>query len=201
MSTEPFRLKRVYNLREAASLCGLSPEVLLDQARSGILPAFQIPGGHLRVLVEDLQKFILETGKTSPLDGNAPKQPFRVLIVEDDPDLLEIFTELLHDEPEIEVRAENNGFTAGFQIAGWRPDLILLDFLMPRISGFEICGKLRAQPETQDIPVLALTALNSEEDKKAIFEAGASDYLGKPFRSSELIQKVRSLLGLDRISF
>lgn len=197
---ESCRSKSVYSLKDAARLCVLSQDALEDHLKSGKLQSFVVPGGHIRIGKADLISFMETAGIPLPAGLKDASQPFRVLIVEDDPDLLEIFTELLHDEPYVEVRAENNGFTAGLQIAGWHPDLILLDFLMPRISGFEICSKLRSHIETRDIPVLALTALNAEEDRKAIFESGASDYLGKPFRSSELIQKVRALLGLDHVS-
>lgn len=197
---ESLRSKHIYSPRDAAPICALDQDAFETHLKSGKIQSFQIPGGHIRMTRADLISFMEAQGILVPPGMKDAPQPFRVLIVEDDPDLLEIFTELLHDEPHVEVRAENNGFTAGLQIAGWHPDVILLDFLMPRISGFEICSKLRSHSETRDIPVLALTALNADEDKKAIFESGASDYLGKPFRSAELIQKVRALLGLDHVS-
>lgn len=197
---ESFRSKPVYSPRDAALICAVDSNVFDAHLKSGKIQSFQIPGGHTRIARVDLISFMDSESIPVPASLKEAPQPFRVLVVEDDPDLLEIFTELLHDEPHVEVRAENNGFTAGLQIAGWHPDVILLDFLMPRISGFEICSKLRSHLETRDIPVLALTALNADEDKKAIFESGASDYLGKPFRSAELIQKVRALLGLDHVS-
>ena len=189
--------KAVYNPREIGQICGVTTTDAIRWLQAGKLPSFQVPGGHWRVSHDALITF-LEREKIKAPEGWLERQePFRVLIVEDDPDLLEIFTELLHDEPRIEVRAESNGFTAGLQIAGWRPDLILLDFLMPRISRFEICTNLRAHEATRDIPVMALTGLNSEEDKRAIYQCGASDYLGKPFHSTELFRKVRILLGLE----
>lgn len=197
---ESIRSKAVYSPKEAEQITGLTRDALEESLKSGDLKSFQIPGGHLRVSRSDLMSFMEKSGRIIPQEMKSECHPFRVLIVEDDPDLLEIFTELLHDEPYFEIRSENNGFTAGLQIAGWHPDVILLDFLMPRISGFEICSKLRSHPETRDIPVLALTALNADEDKKAIYDSGASDYLGKPFRSADLIQKVRTLLGLDHVS-
>lgn len=193
-------IKRVYNPRDIACITGMERREIKGLLAGGKMKSFEIPGGHLRVTHEDLGEFLDRAGMPKPACWNDPPAQFRVLSVEDDPDLLEIITELLKEEDRIDVRAETNGFTAGLQIAGWHPDLILLDFLMPGISGFEICTRLREDENSADIPVLAMTSLTSRENKEDIFRCGVSDFLGKPFHSENLFAKVRILLGLDRLS-
>jgi len=188
--------KMVYNPSDAAFLCGGSAEDMTRFFQNGAIKAFQVSGRHWRVTHENLGNYMESQGIEKPSFWQEPPQKFRVLLVEDDPDLLEITSELLKDEPNVEVRCENNGFTAGLQIAGWYPDLVLLDFLMPGISGFELCSQLRLREATADLPVLALTSLTGVEKKREIFESGVSDFLGKPFHSEELLQKVQVMLGL-----
>ena len=189
--------KDVYGPAEISKICMRPLSEVQGWLQKSRLGSFTLPGGHVRVMHETLREFMAQNRVAEPDAWKFEKQKPKVLLVEDDPDLLEIITELLKEENWLDVRSENNGFTAGLQIAGWHPDLILLDFLMPGITGFEVCRRLRSQETTNDIPVLALTSLSSEEDRRAIFESGASDYLGKPFHSAVLIKKVKTLLGLE----
>jgi len=189
--------KAVYTPAEAAALCRMSGEDFQSKLRAGDVGFFGIPGGHLRFRQPVLASYLERLRIPLPGTWTGAPRNFRVLLVEDDPDLLEIISELLRDEPRIDVRAEDSGFTAGLQIAGWHPDLILLDFLMPGMSGFDLCRRLRSRPDTADIPVLAVTSLTSVEDRKVISECGASDFLGKPFHSETLLLKVRQLLGIE----
>ena len=80
------------------------------------------------------------------------------------------------------------------QVASWHPDLILLDIMMPRISGFEVCKRLRADPATKDVAVLMVTALDQAADIERAVEAGTDDFVSKPIKKSELLHRVRSLL-------
>lgn len=190
--------KEVYSPHDIARICLVSQQTVLDWFKEEKITYFKVPGGHSRVLHQDLEKFMLSRGIPKPRDWETEGPArFRVLVVEDDPDLLEIIGELLKDEPRVEVRKEDNGFAAGLQIAGWHPDLILLDFLMPGINGFDVCRKIREHPETSDIPVIALTSLSTQENRRAVLDSGVSEFLGKPFHSETLLKKVRVLLGLE----
>ena len=78
------------------------------------------------------------------------------------------------------------------------PDLILLDFLMPELNGFDVCKALRENEQTRSIPIMAVTCLSKEEDIERIFKAGADEYLPKPFKVDQLQEKVRELIGKGR---
>jgi DNA-binding response OmpR family regulator len=80
------------------------------------------------------------------------------------------------------------------EVQAWQPDLILLDVMMPKISGFEVCKRLRADPRTRGVAVLMITALDQPSDVERAVEAGTDDFLTKPINKSELLLRVRALL-------
>ena len=127
----------------------------------------------------------------------ASNQKFRILIIEDEEDLLDIISDFLKDElRSAEVRKESNGFNAALQISAWSPDLILLDFMLPGMDGFEICKRIRENPQTKNIPIIGMTGLSNAENRQAVMKAGVTDFIGKPFRGAELIAKIKTLLGV-----
>ncbi|MCM8776590.1 MAG: response regulator [Candidatus Omnitrophica bacterium] len=189
--------KEVYSPYDISKICQVALSDVLQWIEQARLSFFVVPGGHKRIRHCHLEKFLTENHYPVPQNWNETFEKFRVLVVEDDQDLLEIVAELLHEESRLEVRTEDHGFSAGLQIASWHPDLILLDFLMPGMTGFEVCKRLRKNSEIQDIPVLAVTSLATVENKRAVMESGVSDFLGKPFHSEELLNKVRILLGMS----
>lgn len=114
----------------------------------------------------------------------------RVLVVEDDPTVLEVTVAYLRSAGFLVDSAED-GFAALAAVDRVRPDLVVLDRMLPGIEGLEVCRRIRA---TAPVPVLLLTALGSTEDRIAGLEAGADDYLAKPFSPRELVLRVQSIL-------
>jgi len=119
--------------------------------------------------------------------------PPRVLIADDNPQGVELLEAYLA-ENDYEIRTASDGEETLRQVAEWQPDLILLDIMMPKISGFEVCKRLRANPATRDMAILMITALDQPSDVERAVEAGTDDYLTKPINKTELFLRVRSLL-------
>jgi DNA-binding response OmpR family regulator len=117
----------------------------------------------------------------------------RVLIADDDPLGAELLEAYLSDS-EYELRTASDGEQTLQLVASWRPDLILLDVMMPRISGFEVCKRLRADPATRNIAVLMITALDQPSDVDRAVDAGTDDFLSKPINKADLLLRVRALL-------
>jgi CheY-like chemotaxis protein len=119
--------------------------------------------------------------------------PARILIADDNPQGVELLEAYL-SEMECEIRTATDGDETIRLVATWQPDLILLDIMMPKISGFEVCKRLRANPKTRDIAILMVTALDQPSDVERAVEAGTDDFLTKPINKLELLLRVRSLL-------
>lgn len=117
----------------------------------------------------------------------------RILIADDDPlgaELLEAYL----SEIECELRTAGDGEQTLQLVADWRPDLILLDVMMPRISGFEVCKRLRGDTATRDIAIIMITALDQPSDMDRAVEAGTDDFISKPINKTDLLLRVSALL-------
>jgi two-component system response regulator MtrA len=116
-----------------------------------------------------------------------------LLIAEDDPDIRELLSFRLAAAGHA-VTAVEDGPSALDAAAEVAPDLVLLDVMMPGLSGIDVCRALRARPGTSDLPVILLTARSQEADVQAGFRAGADDYMTKPFSPRELVSRIEALL-------
>jgi len=127
-------------------------------------------------------------------EGDAPLPPaaYRVLVVDDDPDMVTFLARLLQREG-LEVETASDGTSAIAQVNAAPPDLILLDVMMPGMSGFEVCRQIKGADATALIPVVLVTSLEDSENRVRGIEAGADDFLSKPVKREELIARVNTL--------
>jgi len=116
-----------------------------------------------------------------------------ILVVDDNEQNLELIVAYL-DGLGCEVATACDGVDALEKVQQSVPDLILLDIMMPRMSGFEACRKLKSDPQTRDVPVIMVTALNEMDDIERGVESGADDFITKPVNRIELVTRVKSLL-------
>jgi two-component system, OmpR family, phosphate regulon response regulator PhoB len=116
-----------------------------------------------------------------------------VLLVEDEKSLVELLRYNL-EQSGYRVTVATNGEEALTSVADDRPDLVLLDWMLPLMSGLEVCRQLRRQPITSNIPIIMLTARGEEGDRIRGLDAGADDYVSKPFSPSELVARIRAVL-------
>ena len=116
-----------------------------------------------------------------------------VLIVDDNPQNVELLQAFLESLP-VRLVSAVDGVDALEKVAQHNPDLILLDIMMPKMSGFQVCRKLKADPQTRDIQILMVTALNELGDIEQASECGTDDFVSKPVNKLELLTRVKSLL-------
>jgi DNA-binding response OmpR family regulator len=117
----------------------------------------------------------------------------RILIADDNAQGVELLEAYLSG-PDYELETAEDGEETLRKVREWQPDLILLDIMMPKISGFEVCKRIKANPATSDIVVLMITALDQESDISRAVEAGTTDFLTKPINKTELLVRVRAAL-------
>jgi CheY-like chemotaxis protein len=134
-------------------------------------------------------------------DATAPAgtRPSRVLIADDNEPNRELLEAYLAGV-ECEVATAIDGRDALDKVASFHPDVILLDVMMPKLSGFEVCQQLKSQPETSRIMILMVTALGELGDIERAVDAGTDDFLSKPVNRVELVKRVENMLRLRHVS-
>jgi excisionase family DNA binding protein len=190
---------------EVAAACGVSPRTVSNWIRDGAIPAHRTVGGHGRVAVEDLRRFLTERGMPLPpylVDASRAAKPAapapapqrrRVLVIDDDEALLEVVQEFLRSSG-YDVETARHGFLAGYLAGHHRPDVILLDIMMPGLDGYEVLSLMRRRSEARGIPVVACTSLKGPEVEARIRAAGFDAYLKKPIDFRALVELIGGLV-------
>ncbi len=136
--------------------------------------------------------------QTPPGSTGAPTTPQKVLVVDDTPQNVKLLADLLGVKG-YAVATAVNGEEALARVAADAPDLVLLDVMMPGLSGYDVCTRLRADPRTALLPVVLVTSLDPQQERIKGIEAGADDFLPKPINQAELFARVRSLLRIKAL--
>jgi CheY-like chemotaxis protein len=128
-----------------------------------------------------------------------PGKPPVILVVDDNLPNLELIQAYLEDI-ECQIVSAHDGVEALNMVARKKPDLILLDVMMPKMSGFEVCRRLKSDPQTSDIPIIMVTALNEFGDIERGIDSGTDDFVSKPVNRLELLTRVRTMLKLKHLT-
>jgi excisionase family DNA binding protein len=188
-------MKTVFTTGEAAKICKVSQQTIIRCFDSGQLKGFRVPGSRFRRIPrEALYKFMKDNGiPTDALESGKRK----VLLVDDDPDLVEMMSKVLEDDGRFEVRIASNGFDAGMMVKEYRPDLIVLDVMLPDINGKEVCHRVRADSTLEDVRIICISGMIEDDKIQELREAGADDFLPKPFDIEELIERMCAQLEIE----
>ena len=182
-------MKTVFTTGEAAKICKVSQQTIIRCFDNGQLKGFRVPGSKFRRIPrEALYKFMKDNGiPTDALESGKRK----VLLVDDDPDLVATMHKALQEDGRFEVRIASNGFDAGMMVKEYRPDLIILDLAMPRVDGWTVLTQLRTSSWTADLPIVVVTALSDARDEA--LRLGADACLVKPCTPEVLWCQIRGL--------
>jgi excisionase family DNA binding protein len=192
------RMKTVFTTGEAAKICKVSQQTIIRCFDNGQLKGFRVPGSRFRRIPrEALYKFMRDNGiPTDALESGKRK----VLLVDDDAELVDLMSKVLDEDGRFEVRIASNGFDAGMMVKEYRPDIIVLDVMLPDINGKEVCHRVRADTTLEDVRILCISGMIEEDKIQELRLAGADKFLHKPFDIEELIDEMCSLLEIEPAS-
>ncbi|MCG6154279.1 response regulator [Rubinisphaera margarita] len=190
-------MKTVFTTGEAAKICKVSQQTIIRCFDSGQLKGFRVPGSKFRRIPRDvLFKFMRENGiPTDALESGKRK----ALVVDDDQELVELIRDVLESDGRFEVRVANNGFDAGMMVKEYHPDVIVLDVMLPDINGKEVCQRVRSDSSMDDVRIICISGMVEREKIEELKEAGANDFLQKPFDVETLMNRVCKLLDVEPV--
>lgn len=191
-------MKTVFTTGEAAKICKVSQQTIIRCFDSGQLKGFRVPGSRFRRIPRDvLYKFMKDNQiPTDALESGKRK----ALVVDDDQDLVELISDVLERDGRFEVRTVNNGFDAGMMVKEYHPDIIVLDVMLPDINGKEVCQRVRSDSALDDVKVICISGMVEQHKIQELFEAGADDFMQKPFDVEQLVDRVCKLLDVEPVS-
>jgi excisionase family DNA binding protein len=190
--------KTVFTTGEAAKICKVSQQTIIRCFDNGSLKGFRVPGSRFRRIPrEQLFSFMKDNGiPTDALESGKRK----ILVVDDDEELVELLVDVFERDGRFETRNANNGFGAGMLVKEFRPDLVVLDVMLPDINGKEVCQRVRSDSSLESVKIICISGM-VEQDKIADLRAvGADDFMHKPFTVDKLLERACDLLEIERVT-
>lgn len=186
--------KQIVTTGEAAEICKVSQQTIIRCFDSGRLGGFRVPGSRFRRIPRDeLIRFMRQNSiPTDQLEGGKHK----ILVVDTDPQIVELFVDVLSHDKRYEVRTASTGYDAGVVSTQFRPQLMVLDYMLPDINGNGVCQTVRNNPILNGMKILILFGMVSQDEIENLLNSGADDFIKKPFNIESLQQRIQELLAL-----
>ena len=185
-------MKELFTTGEAAEICRVSQQTIIRCFDSGRLEGFRVPGSRFRRIPrESLMKFM--KGNSIPLDGLETGKK-KILVVDDDAEIVDLLVEVLSRDGRFEVKTATSGYEAGIQTQRFRPDCILLDYMLPDVNGNVVCHTIRKNPEFENIRIIIVSGVIKQEEIDQLLKSGAQDFVKKPFDINDLINRICATL-------
>ncbi|MDX1946810.1 MAG: response regulator [Pirellulaceae bacterium] len=188
--------KTVFTTGEAAKICKVSQQTIIRCFDNGTLKGFRVPGSRFRRIPRnELFSFMRDNGiPTDALESGKRK----VLIVDDDQELVELMADTFARDGRFEIKTANNGFDAGMLVKEFRPDLVVLDVMLPDINGKEVCQRVRSDNTLEMVKIVCISGMVEADKVADLRAAGADDFIQKPFTVEKLLDRCCDLLELER---
>jgi len=186
------KMKDLFTTGEAAEICRVSQQTIIRCFDAGRLEGFRVPGSRFRRIPrQNLVKFMKDNN--IPLDSIESGKR-KVLIVDDDAEIVEHIVDVLDRDGRFEVKTASSGYEAGMATQRFRPELILLDYMLPDVNGNVVCQTIRRNPEFENIKIIIVSGVVKEDEIAQLLKSGAEDFIRKPFNITELTNKITSVL-------
>ena len=183
-NTADLHSKQVFTTGEAAEICKVSQQTIIRCFDSGRLQGFRVPGSKFRRIPRDeLIRFMRENG--IPTD-RFERGKRRILVVDDDESIVELFVDMLSRDERYEVKTAANGYDAGMLTEQFKPNLIILDYMLPDINGNVVCERLRQNSDLAETRIIIVSGAVNQEEVHGLLKAGADEFIKKPFDVEKL---------------
>jgi excisionase family DNA binding protein len=187
-------MKDLYTTGEVADLCKVSQQTIIRCFDTGKVDGFRVPGSKFRRIPrQSLIKFM--KAHNIPLDGLDTDKK-KILIVDDDSEIVELISDVLVRDGRFDIKTAVSGYDAGIQTQMFRPDLILLDYMLPDVNGNVVCHTIKQNPEFESIKIIIVSGVIKSDEIGQLLKAGAEDFIKKPFNIVELTDKISTVLSL-----
>jgi len=188
--------KTVFTTGEAAKICKVSQQTIIRCFDNGTLKGFRVPGSRFRRIPRDqLFAFMRDNGiPTDALESSKRK----LLIVDDDEELVDLLRDAFERDGRFEIKVANNGFEAGMLVKEFRPDLVVLDVMLPDINGKEVCQRVRSDATLDTVKIICISGMVEQDKVAELRAAGANDFMQKPFTVDRLMERACDLLEIER---
>ena len=186
--------KQVFTTGEAAEICKVSQQTIIRCFDSGRLTGFRVPGSRFRRIP---RKDLLQFMKSNDIPTDALESTKRrVLVVDDDEQIIELFLDVLSRDDRFEVKSARTGYDAGMMTEQFRPHLVLLDYMLPDINGNLVCDRIRSNPELAGTKIIVISGVVNRDEIDTLLRSGADDFVKKPFNIEKLIERMSEMLGV-----
>lgn len=186
--------ERTYTTHDIARFCDVYPSSVLHWINGGKLRTYQTDGGHHRVTKEDLIDFLRRLNMRLPAELAARK---RVLIVDDDAEVARVISRAFSKHSEYEVETCGDGINALIRIGKEPPDLVILDIVIPKMDGIQVCRVLKSQPQTSGIKIIAVSGKKLPVSEKKLVDIKIDAFFRKPLVLKELTDRAAELLRVE----
>lgn len=188
--------KTVFTTGEAAKICKVSQQTIIRCFDNGTLKGFRVPGSRFRRIPRDhLYAFMRDNGiPTDALESGKRK----VLLVDDDAELVELMQDVFSRDGRFDIKTANNGFNAGMMILEFHPDLVVLDVMLPDINGRDVCARVRSDSSLEAVKIMCISGMIEQEKIDDLLQAGANDFMNKPFAVEDLLARCCEMLDMER---
>ncbi|MCP4256401.1 MAG: response regulator [Planctomycetes bacterium] len=185
-------MKDLFTTGEAAEICRVSQQTIIRCFDAGRLEGFRVPGSRFRRIPrQNLVRFMKDNN--IPLDSIESGKR-KILIVDDDAEIVELLEDVLDRDGRFEVKTASSGYEAGMATEKFRPELILLDYMLPDVNGNIVCQAIRRNPEFENIKIIIVSGVVKEDEIAQLIKSGAEDFIRKPFNITELTDKINVVL-------
>jgi excisionase family DNA binding protein len=181
--------KTIYTTHEVSRLLHVNPRSVINWIEQNLLPSYRTPGGHRRIRHDDLLAFLRK--HQIPIPASLVDGRFGVLIVDDEDEIVELIKSFLERQGSYDISTASDGISALIEVGRTKPDLLILDIMIPGVDGVEVCRRIKA--DTSNKTAIIAVSGTVEKERK-VLQAGADAFMLKPINLDQLHAEAKRLL-------